>query len=401
MRILFLCHRFPYPPDGGAKIRPFHMIRHLNARHEVVVGSLVRNEQEEREASGLQEHCARYFFARAGKLSSAARMVLRLPTRVPSSMGYFYSPALARWVRDELAGPERYDLILVHCSSMAQYVEHVDGIPKILDFTDMDSQKWLTYVPVQRFPLSLGYRIEGSKLERAEAELARKFDLCTVATAAEQATLDGYGTGAASGWFPNGVDSTYFQPAEEPYDPDLVAFLGRMDYYPNRDCMLRFCREVLPLLKEARPSVKLSIVGANPPADVRDLAGIEGVEVTGSVPDVRPYLGRAALSVAPLTIARGTQNKILEALAAGVPVVSSRLAAAGVDAVPGEHLLVADTPEEYRDAILGLLADPERRERMALAGRRRMLENHSWDRAMERMDELIASLVGREAACRP
>lgn len=399
MRILLLCHRFPYPPHGGATIRPFHMIRHLQKSHQVTVASLVRDAKEEQGAAGLAEFCERYHFERIGKWAARFRMVFNLLTKTPSSMGYFHSPALRRWVRDELEATP-YDLILCHCSSMAPYVEDVSGIRKILDFTDMDSQKWLTYVPVQPWPKSWGYSLEGRKLERAEAAQARKFDLCTTATAAETETLDGYGTGAFSGWFPNGVDAEYFSPKEGPYDPDLVVFLGRMDYYPNRECMLRFAHEVMPLLRAKRPGAKLRIVGANPPKDVVALGNLAGVTVTGSVPDVRPHLLDGAVSVAPLSIARGTQNKIMEALAAGVPVVSSRLAARGTDAVVGEHLLAADTPEEYCAAVLRLLDDPAERARMSEAGRARMLSNHSWQSAMERLDALIAECMARPVQAR-
>lgn len=399
MKILVLCHRFPFPPDGGAKIRPFHMIRHLGAQHEVTVASLVRDEEEAAAAPGIAEYCSRFHFERIGSWRARFRMVGNLLTRTPSSMGYFHSPALHRWVRAEL-GKTKYDLIIAHCSSMAPYVAHVVGTPKVLDFTDMDSQKWLTYVPFQPFPLSVGYRLEGNKLARAEARYARLFDLSTVATAEEQSDLDRLAPGVATGWFPNGVDSDYFRPLGEPYDPDNIVFLGRMNYYPNRECMLRFAAEVMPLLEARRPTTTLTIVGANPPADIRALGDRRNITVTGTVPDVRPYVARAALSVAPLEIARGTQNKILEALAAGVPVVSSRNAAKGTDTVPGEHLLVADTPQEYCDAVLDLLGDPGRRETLAKAGRERMLTHHSWDVAMRKLDGLIEKAVGRGVTCR-
>jgi glycosyltransferase involved in cell wall biosynthesis len=162
-----------------------------------------------------------------------------------------------------------------------------------------------------------------------------------------------------------------------------------MDYYPNQEAMLRFCRETLPLLRVHRPGLRLEIVGADPSAAVRRLGELPGVHVTGSVPDVRPYAQRSALSIAPLAIARGTQNKILESLALGVPVVTSRCAAGGVDALPGEHLLVADTPEEMRDAILSLLENPALRERFARAGRERVLSHHSWAHSMRTLDGLI------------
>jgi sugar transferase (PEP-CTERM/EpsH1 system associated) len=329
----------------------------------------------------------------------AARMVARLPTPVPSSFGYFHSARLARAVRKLLA-TQPFDLVFVHCSSVAHYVEHVSGIPKILDFGDMDSQKWLEYANYKPFPLSLGYRLEGIKLVAEEKRLARAFDLCTATTRAEWQTLEDYRTGCATDWFPNGVDSDFFAPADAPYDPDAIAFVGRMDYYPNQECMLEFCARTLPRLQARRPGVTLSIIGADPSPAIRKLAALPGVTVTGSVPDVRPYVRRAAVMVGPLNIARGTQNKILEAMAMGVPVVASRVAAAGVDAVPGEHLLVASSPDEYATAILRLMDDSGARGRLATAGRERMLSHHAWHRSMQRLDGIIDSVLARKSASR-
>ena len=303
-------------------------------------------------------------------------------------MGYFHSPVLARVIRGLLQA-QRWDLIFVHCSSVAQYVEGVSTVPKILDFGDMDSQKWLEYSHYKPFPLSLGYRLEGLKLHRAEAQLARHFDLCTATTRAEWETLDGYGTGATTDWFPNGVDAEFFSPTAEPCEPDTLSFIGRMDYYPNQECMARFCRDVWPQLKTQRPQMKLLIVGADPSSEMRALGRLPGVEVTGSVPDVRPFVRRSALMVAPLAIARGTQNKILEAMAMGVPVVTSRAAAGGVDAEPEAHLLVADSAAEITQAILRIADNPAERQRLAVAGRERMLSHHAWPRSMQRLDGII------------
>ncbi len=213
MKILYICHRFPFPPKRGGKIRPFNMIRHLSAAgHEVTVASLARSPQEAEEGKGIAPYCARYEMAVVNKPVQVARMVLRAPSPVPSSMGFFYSATLARRVR-ELLSRERFDLIFVHCSSVAQYVAGVRGIPKILDFGDMDSQKWLEYARYKPFPLSAGYWLEGRKMERAEKRLARLFDVCTATTRAEWETLEGYRTGVATDWFPNGVDSGYFAPS--------------------------------------------------------------------------------------------------------------------------------------------------------------------------------------------
>jgi sugar transferase (PEP-CTERM/EpsH1 system associated) len=388
VKILYLCHRFPFPPKRGGKIRPFNMIRHLAASHEVTVASLARSRDEAAEGAGIAPYCASYEMAEVRDPIQALRMLLRVPTPTPSSMGYFYSADLARRVRRRIER-ERFDLIFVHCSSVAQYVAEVRGIPKILDFGDMDSQKWLEYARYKPFPLSAGYWLEARKLEREERRLAAKFELCTATTRAEWETLEGYGTGAATDWFPNGVDSAYFAPSGEPYDPDTLCFVGRMDYYPNQECMFDFCARTLPLVRARRPGAKLLIVGADPSPAVKKLGELPGVTVTGSVPDVRPHLQRSALMVAPLNIARGTQNKILEAMASGVPVVASRVAAGGVDAVPGEHFLVASDPEGYAQAVLQVLDQPEKRRQLGAAGRERMLSNHAWGRSMARLDRII------------
>jgi sugar transferase (PEP-CTERM/EpsH1 system associated) len=393
VNILFICHRFPFPPKRGGKIRPFHMIKHLSARHRVTVASLARSDEEAREGEGIAPHCAAYEMAQVSNPVQVMRMIAHLPTMRPSSMGFFYSTSLQRRIKSLLQS-QKFDLIFVHCSSVAQYVEDVYGIPKILDFGDMDSQKWLEYASHKSLPLSAGYRLEGVKMLRAETRLAGKFDLCTATTRAEWATLNSYGANVFGDWFPNGVDSGYFAPTDEAYDPDTICFLGRMDYYPNQQCMFDYCANVLPQIRARRPNVKLQIVGADPSPAVQRLGDLPGVSVTGRVPDVRPYLHRAALSVAPLSIARGTQNKILEAMAAGVPVVTSQAAAGGVDAEADKHFLVASTSLEHAEAALSILENPGERQRLALAGRERMLSHHNWESSMRRLDEIVERGLG-------
>lgn len=393
MKILYLCHRFPFPPKRGGKIRPFNMIKHFAQQHEVTVASLARSPEEAREGEGIAPYCKHYAMVQVRAPVQAVRMVARLPTPVPSSFGYFYSAELAQRVRT-LLERERFDLIFVHCSSVARYVEQVRDIPKILDFGDMDSQKWLEYARYKPFPLSAGYWLEAKKLEREERRLARQFDLCTTTTRTEWETLESFATGVATDWFPNGVDHDYFAPSEADYDPDTICFVGRMDYYPNQECMFDFCANVLPRIQARRATATLLIVGAEPTPEVRKLGELRGVTVTGSVPDVRPYLQRSALMVAPLNIARGTQNKILEAMASGVPVVTSRIAAGGVDAVAHEHFLVADTPEAHAAAALSVMADRGERQRLAQAGRSRMLSHHEWGRSMQRLDEIVERCLG-------
>ena len=400
MRILFVTHRFPFPPHDGARVRAFHSLRHLACRHEVTVLAPLRSEEEAKAGEGLAEHCHSYKAEQLGRSRALTQMVLCLPTRKPSSLGYFHSASLARWARAELEAGA-FDLVFVHCSSVAHYVLGENSVPKVLDFVDMDSQKWLDYAPVKSWPLSVGYGLEGRKLQAWERHLADRFDVCTVTTRREAESARAIGITTPVEVFPNGVDLDFFTPGSEPYEEDHICFVGRMDYFPNQQCMAAFCAEVLPRIRQLRPAARLTIVGANPTAAVRKLAEIEGVTVTGTVDDVRPYVRRAAIAVAPLSIARGTQNKILEAMALGTPVVASDLAAAGVDAVPGEHLLAAGTPEGLAKAVAGLLSDPAERTRLAEAGRRRVETCHSWDAAMTRLDEILADHiagVSRQAA---
>ena len=388
MRILYLCHRFPYPPNSGAKVRAFNTIRHLSQRHHVVVATLETEPGEAARGAGLSAYCAQYIYEPLSPLASKLRMALSLLSTAPATMGAFRNLRLKRRVADMMAH-ERFDMVMVHSSSVVQYVDLDVDCPLFIDFVDMDSQKWLVYARHRGFPLNIGYWLEGTKLARAEAALARHARLSTCATAAETESLLDMAAGTPADWFPNGVDLEFFHPSDEPYETDLLSFIGRMDYYPNAECMVDFCTNVLPLIRQRRPDVRLSIVGAEPTAEVRRLGALSGVEVTGTVDDVRPWVWRSAATVAPLNIARGTQNKILEAMAMGVPVVCSDLAARGVDAVVGEHLLAAHDQQGYADTIVGLLEDCNARDRLAAAGRRRVETHHNWEVAMARLDRLL------------
>ena len=390
MRILFVCHRFPYPPKRGGKIRPFNIVKHFHENgHKVTVASVARNKAEALEGSGIEAYCESYHVETIGILAAVGRMLWRLPQSTPSSLGNFFSPQLARTIKS-LIQTQKFDLVFVHCSSAAQYVEWIADTPKVLDFGDIDSQKWLIYANKRRLPLSLGYWLEGTKLQREEKRLAHRFDLCTCTTRAELETFDDFNTGVSSGWYPNGVDTAYFSPTDEPYDPFTICFVGRMDYYPNQEAMINFCAKVLPNILSAEPKVELKIVGANPSAAIKRLGRLASVTVTGSVLDVRPYVTRSALTVAPLSIARGTQNKILESMAMGVPVIASHEAAGGVDAIPGEHILVGESDADICDKTLRLLRNPDERKKLSIAGLNRVLSNHNWSNSMRMLDTLLA-----------
>jgi hypothetical protein len=392
LNVLFVCHRVPFPPKRGGKIRPFNIIRHLYAHgHHVAVASLARSEAELNESAGLANYCSNRLIEVVDDRMAWPRMVAWLPTSRPSSFGYFHSSNLQRRIREATVAGSGWDLVFVHCSSVAPYVDQIPGRVKIIDFGDMDSFKWQEYSQYKPFPLSAGYWLEAVKLRRMERQLAGRFDLATCTTRAEMDSLRDLGVDTPTDWFPNGVDADYFSPSDQPYDPDLVTFVGRMDYFPNQQGVISFCREILPELRRRRPTTRFEVVGADPPLEIRRLGELAGVSVTGSVPDVRPYVSRAALTIAPLEIARGTQNKVLESMAMGVPVVCSRQAAGGVDAVVGEHILAYEQPAELVDSVIQLLNSPDMRAKIAAAGRERVLTNHSWPSSMRRLDAMIAS----------
>ncbi len=395
MNILFVCHRFPFPPNEGGKIRAFNMIAHLHKNHHVTVASLVESSAELEGLEGIKPYCDKYIAQMMSRPLAWLQAVMCLITTIPSSMGYFYSWSLGRKIK-RLLRDNSYDLIIVHCSSVAHFVQSAKDTPKILDFCDMDSQKWLTYAEHKAFPLSVAYWLEGIKLQRAEKKLAKKFNGSSVATAFELETLESFHSGQRSFCFPNGVDTEFFSPSRRPYQTDTICFIGKMNYYPNEKCMLEFSEHVFPLLKQKYPQLKLSIIGSNPTDKILALAEQDGIEVTGRVADVRPYVQQAALSVVPLTIARGTQNKILESMAMGVPVVCSTVAARGIDALPEEHVLVADTNNDYVNQISRIIDSAEERQRLSSAGRARMLSHHGWSIAMEKMDSHIMNSNSNE-----
>ncbi len=395
MKVLFVCHRFPYPPKRGGKIRPFNIIRHLGGFAKVTVASMARDRAEQDEAQGIADYCHRFHCVRIPTPVAVGRMLMNVPTPVPSSFGYFYSPALKQFIDNECATGD-YDFVFVHCSSAAQYVDGFGDLPKILDFGDMDSEKWFEYRRRRGFPMNMVYGLEGMKLRQTEKRLAGRFDLSTCTTRAELQTLRELGTARNTDWFPNGVDSEFFHPDDTPYDSDTLCFTGRMDYFPNQQAVLYLCGDVFPRIRAQVPGAKLLIIGAEPSKEIRQLGERPGITVTGTVPDVRSYVRSAAVSVAPLEIARGTQNKILEAMAMGVPVVSSVVAAGGVDAVPGEHFLTAGDADTLAEQVIGLLQNPARRAELGASGRQRMLANHSWAGSMRRLEGIIERFLGTQ-----
>jgi sugar transferase, PEP-CTERM/EpsH1 system associated len=391
MNILFLCHRVPYPPKRGGKIRPFNMIRHLARSHEVAVATLVRSAQEESDAEQLRSYCDELYVGRISPFEAWARFGLYGLMGRPATFGYFHSPALYQKVRRLLA-LRKFDAILVHCSSMGHYVAHHEGCRKVMDFGDADSEKWLEYAATSPPPVSWAFRLEGKRVRKAEQRLGAQFDAGSVNAPRERDVLAGY-VRSPIAVIPNGVDLEYFQPGSSSgraHIPSRIIFTGNMSYRPNVEAVRHFVAMIFPRILREIPDTQFHIVGMDPTPAVRRLADGNRIVVTGRVDDIRPYFDSAAVAVAPLRVARGLQNKVLEAMAMRVPVVSSPAAFAGISAVAGQDLLVAGRPGEFSRAVVNLLRDSAARERVAAAGRACVETNHNWSQLLERLEDLVA-----------
>lgn len=389
MNILFVCHRFPFPPNRGGKIRPFHMIRHLSQKHRVVVATLAHSQEELEQGAGLKQHCSEVLAEVVPSPVRWMHAVGALPSAAPSSARYFDSARLQSRIM-ELQSRMAIDAVIVHCAFVAEYVKNVRAPFKMMDFGDLDSKKWLDYSRYTAFPFSAGYALESFKLERVERGLARAFNHCTVTAQGELESYRELGATTSCTVIPNGVDSDYFHlPEQQTENLRTIVFLGRMDYFPNVAGITDFAKNVFPLVRRRVPEAQLRIVGSNPVAKIRALEKLGGISVTGYVPDVRPHVAGAAVAVAPLSIARGTQNKVLECMAMGIPVVASPQVAKGVQASPGRHLLVGATAEEFADQVVKLLEDAQLRARIRDAARRQVVSAHSWDESMKLMDEIL------------
>jgi sugar transferase (PEP-CTERM/EpsH1 system associated) len=388
MKILFACHRFPFPPNRGGKIRPFNMIKHLSQKHEMFVASVAHSHEELEEGAGLKD-CAAIFAEVMPEKLRWLQAVRAMPSSTPSSVAYFKSSCLRQRV-EQAVRRVSFDAVIVHCAFAAQYVSNISARFRLMDFGDLDSGKWLDYAKWKPFPTAAAYALESKKLRRYEREIAQRFDYCTLTTEGELEEFSKLETHRPSKVIPNGVDANYFRPETETTQPKTnIVFLGRMDYFPNIDGITYFAKKILPKIRVRVPSVTLSIIGSDPVSNVKRLSNIPGVTVTGHVPDVRPYLRDAAVSIAPLRMARGTQNKILESMAMGIPVVATRQAAKGIQAVRDKHLLVADGDHSFAAQVVTILEDANLQRILSSAGRKRVEEVHAWPNSMRLLDGVL------------
>ncbi len=388
--LLFLAHRIPYPPDKGDKIRAWHLLRHLARRYRVHLGAFVDDPADWRHADTLASVCATTHLVDLRPRRARLRALGGLWRGEALTLPYYRHAGLQAWVDRCLADGTRR--VLAYSSAMARFVMHARGARRVMDFVDIDSDKWRQYAPTKRWPMTWLYRREGEKLLAWERAVAVEFDASLFVSAAEADDFRRLAPESAHkvGYFHNGVDADYFSPAHALANPygageEVVAFTGMMDYWPNVDAVTWFAEQVLPRLRRQRPALRFAIVGARPTAEVLALARRDGVLVTGRVEDVRPYLAHARVVVAPLRIARGIQNKVLEGMAMARPVVATAQALEGIGARVGEEVLLADSADQFAVAVLSA-AD---RDDLGPAARARVLCDFAWDDNLARVDTLL------------
>ena len=412
--ILYLVHRLPYPPNKGDKVRSYHVLKHLAARHQVYLGTFVDDPDDWQHLDHVRSLCADVHAAALRPARAKLASLRGLLTGEALSLPYYRSASLRRWVRQTNAST-RFDAAVVFSSPMAQYVESgalraaASGaktgnsaqaeLPMLVDFVDVDSAKWSDYAKAHAWPLSWLYRREGRQLlafERAAAERARG---AFFVTDKEVALFRQLAPGCEALIEPlcNGVDADFFAPdpaRPSPFSDQQIplVFTGAMDYWPNVDAVSWFVTEALPGLRRVWPQLHFHIVGRSPTAAVRALAGA-GVSVTGTVADVRPYLQYAAAVVAPLRLARGIQNKVLEAMAMARPVVAASCCVEAINAHVGIELLGAERAEDFVRQISALLAVPEQANRIGQAGRHRVLASYSWNAHLSGLDRHLEALL--------
>jgi sugar transferase (PEP-CTERM/EpsH1 system associated) len=396
VKILYLAHRLPFPPSKGEKIRTFHQIQQLTKKHTIHLCTFLDDPDDLPHVTELRKYCssveAVYRDRSAGVYRRAAIGILR---GLPLSVSLFYRAALARKVFQVMAA-ERFDCIIVSCSSMAQYVACSSGTPRIIDFIDVDSEKWRLYAQYRSFPLSLIYSCEAARLASYEENITELFDHSILCSKQETEIFCKQAKEAPVSVISNGVDLEYFLPSPISGTPNqqAVVFIGAMDYFPNIDAVQFFCREIFPRVRSELPSTQFYIVGRNPSPQVRQLGKQPNVIVTGTVPDVRPYLVQASVAVAPFRLARGVQNKILESMAMGVPVVGTREAFKGLAATEQDGIRVVDDPRSFGQHVIAFLqGDATSRCQAARQARAYVERHHRWEDRGAELERLIEEVV--------
>ncbi|GAB3678514.1 TIGR03087 family PEP-CTERM/XrtA system glycosyltransferase [Salinisphaera aquimarina] len=393
--LLFLCHRMPYPPNKGDKIRAYHWLKALSERYRVHLGTFVDDPDDWAHRSVLDALTDQQCYRTLKPLAARIRSTTGFLNNRALSVGYYRDARLAGWV-DEILATRPIEHVFVFSSTMATYVDTHEGCRRVLDFVDVDSDKWRQYAAKCTGVARWIYTREANRLLAEERRLAGVFDASLFVSDAEADFFRDAAPESSErvGAIGNGVDSVFFDPDLEHDDPyrqpgaARVVFTGVMDYGANVDAVEWFVQNVWPAVRTAQPDAQFWIVGTRPTRQVLALAEHAGVHVTGAVADVRPYLAHASVAVAPMRIARGIQNKVLEALAMGRAVVMSEQAAAGLEPADEAIAAIAESAEAFARAVLAYV-DQQDHGRPLPAARSYVTRYYGWQRQFERLYEYI------------
>ncbi len=393
--LLFLTQRLPYPPIKGEKIRPLQILKYLVQQYDVHLGCLIDDVSDADHVDTIRSICREVHVASLNRKVAKLTCLHGFLTGEPLSASYFHDRGLARWVRGvvEMVRPS---VIFVNSGNMAPYVL---DLPKretrICDLADADSEKWRAYADITTGPMRLIYRREWRKVGALERRIADVFDAASFVSDQEASLFARLIPDCAAKirGVSSGVDHQYFDPATvyaPMFDTELptYVFTGTMDYPPNVSAVAWFAAEILPMIRHTVPAAQFYIVGSCPGTTVKRLAQLEGVFVTGRVSDVRPYVAHATAAVAPMRIARGIQNKVLEAMSMGKPVVLTSGALEGIEAIPGEDVILADSAEEIASACCRLATTADG-EAIGAAARTRIVRDYNWSARLRRFDDLL------------
>ncbi len=387
-RLLFITHRLPFPPDKGERVRAFHEIVALSRHFAVTVASPLHRPGEAAHAAALRQHCADVLTAPAGRGKWLAGALKYLQGGC-NTEGHFNVPAL----RDKLlaaAAAEPFDVVVAYSSAVIPTALAVPARAHVADLVDTDSAKWHAYASAAGLLGRRFYRREADGVARLERQAVERCAAVLVVSEAEAATLPLRNDKVLV--MANGVDLDYFAPAAAPQGPPSLVFTGSMDYLPNVQAVTWFAQHVWPSLLGHVPGLRLLIVGRDPTPAVRRLRQHKGIVVTGPVDDVRPYVHRAAVVIAPLQIAPGISNKVLEAMAMGKCILASPAALVGLDVQVGRDLMEASTPQEWQASLLSLLADEARRDQLGQAARSLAQREYTWPARLAPLVELCVRL---------
>lgn len=392
--LLYLTHRIPYPPNKGDKIRSYHLLKYLAQHYHIHLGTFIDDPHDWQYVDTVNKLCRETHFSTLNPRMARLRSLSALIMNRPLTLDYYRDNGLHEWVK-QVIHTQSIKHVLIFSSAMAQYITSIQQARCVIDFVDIDSDKWHQYATRKSWPMSWLYRRESRSLLHYERQVAHDYDASLFVSKTEADLFKQLAPESIEkiSHFNNGVDSDYFSPERtypDPYPSDIsaIVFTGAMDYWPNVDAVRWFAEEVFPVVLANHPHARFYIVGSRPVAAVQELAQLSGIVITGAVADVRPYLAHSKLAVAPLRIARGIQNKVLEAMSMANTVIASPQAAEGILAVSGKELYIASDRKEFSNIIISLLSN-NAEHHIGETARARILADYKWEHSLAYVKTLL------------